>query len=145
MKSFTATDRDRGLRRLRRLTFGAVTGATMALLGISYVAAASYAGKASTASTTALNTSTSISTALTAASATHGVVDPTIGRAIRIAGYDDDFARIAGDRGPIALRAATVPGWQVVRVDSAAKTVHLPEGVELDLGSTGKALAADLA
>src|SRR5205807_2063390 len=31
------------------------------------------------------------------------------------------------------------------RVDSAAKTVHLPEGVELDLGSTGKALAADLA
>jgi len=88
---------------------------------------------------------TAISTALTAASATHGVVDPTIGRAIRIAGYDDDFARIAGDRGPIALRAATVPGWQVVRVDSAAKTVHLPEGVELDLGSTGKALAADLA
>ena len=70
MKSFTATDRDRGLRRLRRLTFGAVTGATMALLGISYVAAASYAGKASTASTTALNTSTSSATTSSSSSAT---------------------------------------------------------------------------
>ena len=88
---------------------------------------------------------TAITTALTAASATDGAVDPTIGTAIRIAGYDDDFSRIAGDRGPVTLRAVTVPGWEVVRVDHAARNVFLPAGVELDLGSTGKALAADLA
>ncbi|HYS01508.1 MAG TPA: hypothetical protein VET82_04075 [Candidatus Eisenbacteria bacterium] len=45
MKALTPTDRDRGLQRLRRLTFGAAAGALMAVLGISYVAAASYAGK----------------------------------------------------------------------------------------------------
>jgi thiamine biosynthesis lipoprotein ApbE len=88
---------------------------------------------------------TAITTALRAASVTHGAVDPTIGTAIRIAGYDDDFARIAGDRGPVMLRTFKAPGWQVVHVDRAAQTVFLPAGVELDLGSTGKALAADLA
>ena len=88
---------------------------------------------------------TAISTALTAASATGGAVDPTIGTAIRIAGYDDDFARIDDDRGPVTLHTVTVPGWQVVRVDRVSRSVFLPAGVELDLGSTGKALAADLA
>jgi len=88
---------------------------------------------------------TAISTALTAASATQGAVDPTIGAAIRIAGYDDDFARIAGDRGPVMPHAVKVPGWQLLRVDRAASSVFLPADVELDLGSTGKALAADLA
>ena len=86
-----------------------------------------------------------ITTALTAANVTHGAVDPTIGTAIRIAGYDDDFSRIAPDRGPVTLQAVKVPGWQVVRVDRVSRSVFLPTGVELDLGSTGKALAADLA
>jgi thiamine biosynthesis lipoprotein len=88
---------------------------------------------------------TAITTALRAASMTQGAVDPTIGTAIKVAGYDDDFARIAADRGPLRLRSFKVPGWQVVRVDRAAQRVFLPAGVELDLGSTGKALAADLA
>ena len=86
-----------------------------------------------------------ITTALRAASATDGAVDPTIGTAIRIAGYDDDFSRIAEDRGPVTLHTVTVPGWQVIRVDRIARRVFVPAGVELDLGSTGKALAADLA
>lgn len=88
---------------------------------------------------------TAITTALTAASATNGAVDPTIGTAIRIAGYDDDFSRIGRDRGPLTLRTVKVPGWQVVRFDRASRSVFLPAGVELDLGATGKALAADLA
>ena len=88
---------------------------------------------------------TAVTTALTAASVTHGAVDPTVGTAIRIAGYDDDFSRITEDRGPVSLRALKVPGWQVVHVDRASQSVFLPAGVELDLGSTGKALAADLA
>lgn len=88
---------------------------------------------------------TAITTALRAASMTQGAVDPTIGTAIRVAGYDDDFARIGADRGPVRLRSFRVPGWQVVRIDRAAQRVFMPAGVELDLGSTGKALAADLA
>src|SRR5947209_12164874 len=63
MNAITPTQRDRGLQRLRRLTVGAATGATMALLGISYVAAASYAGK--TSSSTALNSSSSTTSAAT--------------------------------------------------------------------------------
>jgi thiamine biosynthesis lipoprotein len=97
---------------------------------------------------------TAIDAALRAARLTDGAVDPTIGRAIRIAGYDDDFASIATD-GPhralpqrgseVQLRAWRVPGWQAIRLDRGSRTVSLPQGVELDLGSTGKALAADLA
>src|SRR5207245_820730 len=61
MKSLTPIQRDRSLERLRKLTFGAAAGSMMALLGISYVAAASYAGKSSSSSSTALNASTSSS------------------------------------------------------------------------------------
>jgi thiamine biosynthesis lipoprotein len=88
---------------------------------------------------------TAIEAALRAARLTNGAVDPTIGRAIRVAGYDDDFSRLAADRGPITVHAELVPGWQAIRLNRRAGTVWLPPGVELDLGSTGKALAADLA
>ena len=40
---------------------------------------------------------TAIEAALRAARLTNGAVDPTIGRAIRLAGYDDDFSRIAAE------------------------------------------------
>ena len=93
---------------------------------------------------------TAIDAALRAARLTDGAVDPTIGRAIRVAGYDDDFSRIAAEdfseRGrEMKLHAWRVPGWQGIRLDRRLRTVCLPHGVELDLGSTGKALAADLA
>jgi thiamine biosynthesis lipoprotein len=103
---------------------------------------------------------TAIDAALRAARLTDGAVDPTVGEAIRLAGYDDDFSRIAVE-GPlpalprergrenadreIKLRAERVPGWQPIRLDRRSRTIWLPQGVELDLGSTGKALAADLA
>jgi thiamine biosynthesis lipoprotein ApbE len=93
---------------------------------------------------------TAIDAALRAARLTDGAVDPTIGRAIRVAGYDDDFSRIAAEDSQVRgremkLRAWRVPGWQGIRLDRRLRTVWLPHGVELDLGSTGKALAADLA
>ena len=88
---------------------------------------------------------TAIDAAQRAARLTDGAVDPTIGQALRVAGYDDDFARIAARGGPINLRAWRVPGWQAIRFDRRSRMVLLPPGVELDLGSTGKALAADLA
>ena len=60
MNSLTPTQRDLGLQRLRRLTFGATAGALIAVLGVGYVAAASYAGKSSIASSsTALDTTSS--------------------------------------------------------------------------------------
>jgi thiamine biosynthesis lipoprotein len=99
---------------------------------------------------------TAIDAAQRAARLTDGAVDPTIGQAIRVAGYDDDFSRVAardplpalpqrGRETEVKLRAWRVPGWQAMRFDRQSRTVVLPAGVELDLGSTGKALAADLA
>ncbi len=64
---------------------------------------------------------------------------------MRRIGYDDDFDRLVSGGGPITLRIEPIPGWSTIRFDPAAHTVHTPPGVELDLGSTGKALAADLA
>jgi thiamine biosynthesis lipoprotein len=37
-----------------------------------------------------------------------------------------------------------VPGWTAVQFERASGTVIVPRGVELDLGATAKALAADL-
>ncbi len=88
---------------------------------------------------------TAIDAAQRAARLTDGAVDPTVGHAIRVAGYDDDFARVADQGRPVNLRAWRVPGWQAIRFDRRSRTVLVPAGVELDLGSTGKALAADLA
>jgi len=88
---------------------------------------------------------TAIDAAQRAARLTDGAVDPTIGHAIRVAGYDDDFSRVADQGHPLNLRAWRVPGWQAIRFDWRSRTVLVPAGVELDLGSTGKALAADLA
>ena len=82
--------------------------------------------------------------ALEAARRTGGAVDPTVGRALRITGYDADFDRVAGTTRPLELTLAPVPGWSVIAFDAAAQTVRVPSDVELDLGSTGKGLAADL-
>jgi thiamine biosynthesis lipoprotein len=89
--------------------------------------------------------SEAVGAALRASRASDGLVDPTVGRAMRMVGYDDDFARVAGRTEPIVLRLERVPGWQAVRLDPRRLTLRIGNGVELDLGSTGKALASDLA
>jgi thiamine biosynthesis lipoprotein ApbE len=76
---------------------------------------------------------------------TNGAVDPTVGAAVKLAGYDRDFASILADGPPIRLAVSQVPGWQAIQFDEAARTVLIPRGVEIDLGATAKALAADLA
>jgi thiamine biosynthesis lipoprotein len=83
--------------------------------------------------------------AVRAARRTRGAVDPTVGRALRVIGYDIDFDRLAGAARPLELRVAPVPGWSAISLDVRARTLRVPRGVELDLGSTGKGLAADLA
>jgi len=83
-----------------------------------------------------------LAVALRAAALTDGAVDPTVGSAVRVLGYDADFGSIAR-AGPAVVDVARVPGWQRIRIRGS--TVELPEGVCLDLGATGKAFAADLA
>ena len=58
--------------------------------------------------------------ALAAARATDGLVDPTVGRAVRLLGYDRTFTDVE-ERGP-ALRIGVerIPGWRAVVVDRSA-------------------------
>lgn len=86
-----------------------------------------------------------IAAGLRGAQLTGGAVDPTVGTAIRLAGYDADFALVIKDGGPLRVRATRVPGWQAIRFDAATRLVRIPRGVEIDLGATAKALASDLA
>ncbi len=86
-----------------------------------------------------------LSGAIDAARRTRGAVDPTVGRAMRVIGYDLDFDLLAANPRPLEVRVGPVPGWSVVSLDARARTLRFPRGVELDLGSTGKGLAADLA
>jgi len=83
-----------------------------------------------------------IAVALRAAELTEGDVDPTVGAAMSAVGYDRDFEEIqrAGQtEQPVTVR--TVPGWREVRLEG--RTLTMPTGIQLDLGATAKAWAAD--
>jgi len=84
--------------------------------------------------------------AIDAARKTDGLVDPTIGRALRLSGYDATY-RIVAARDPASFtpRFCRADGWRTIELDESQRTVRIPSGVELDLGATGKALAADRA
>ena len=84
-----------------------------------------------------------VEAALRAAVWTGGDVDPTVGQALRLLGYDRDFASVRP--APSVVRFTEVPGWKVVAVDRTRSTVTVPAGVRLDLGATAKALAVDRA
>ena len=97
--------------------------------------------------------------ALRAARLTDGDVDPTVGSALTLAGYDRDWrllepptaGSIPEDRSvrehPCAptVVARTVCGWRSLTFDAAAHTLRIPAGFTLDLGATAKAWAADRA
>ena len=82
-----------------------------------------------------------IAVALRAARLTDGDVDPTVGAAMSAVGYDRDFDYIKPNGPPLALTIKQVPGWREVRLDG--QTLIMPAGVQLDLGATAKAWAAD--
>jgi thiamine biosynthesis lipoprotein len=86
-----------------------------------------------------------IGVALRAARLTDGAVDPTVGIAIKRAGYDKDFAAVPANGKPISVIATPIPGWRAVEFSPSSRLVRMPRGVELDLGATAKALAADMA
>ncbi len=97
--------------------------------------------------------------AMRAAQLTDGDVDPTIGAALKLAGYDRDWHMLEGspegaptrdahlDKPPLSpiVLARAVCGWRSVVFDDAARTVRIPNGFEIDLGATAKAWAADRA
>ncbi len=87
-----------------------------------------------------------LAAALRAARLTGGDVDPTCGRALVGLGYDRDFAQVraAGDAPPrLTGPVGPVPGWRRVHLDRAGRRARLDKGVQLDLGATAKAWAAD--
>jgi thiamine biosynthesis lipoprotein len=82
-----------------------------------------------------------VGTALDAAEASGGLVDPTVGSAVRGLGYDRSIELLPTDGAPVSL-VQHVPGWR--RVHLYGDKLELPRGVDLDLGATAKARAADL-
>jgi len=83
-----------------------------------------------------------VEAALRVAAATRGLVDPTVGPALRALGYDRDF-RLVVDSHARTARLVPAVGWRRVRVDRRRCTVRVPTGGRLDLGAVAKAFAAD--
>jgi thiamine biosynthesis lipoprotein len=77
--------------------------------------------------------------ALTAAASTDGLVDPTLGEAIRSAGYDRDFEKLTPRPDPASPGS---PGrWRSVRL--AGRLLRRPGGLQLDLNGVVKAQTVD--
>jgi len=87
--------------------------------------------------------SDALTAALTAAAKSGGLVDPTVGTSMRLLGYDRDFAAIDPDDPAPAGETRRVPGWWRIGFAPGSRQVVLPRGVDLDLGATAKAFAAD--
>ena len=102
--------------------------------------------------------------ALRAAAVSDGDVDPTIGRALELAGYDRDWSQLQpaggaagavptapaprlatrdGAAGGPRLAVRARAGWRRIRLERARSVVTIPRGTRLDLGATAKAWAAD--
>lgn len=84
--------------------------------------------------------------ALTAARATSGAVDPTLGDALAALGYDRSYPEVteaAPRRDGIRVVRRPAPGWQRIELDAAHRVVSVPADIRLDLGATAKAWAAD--
>jgi FAD:protein FMN transferase len=84
---------------------------------------------------------TALEAALAVARMTGGLVDPTVGRAMRGNGYDRTFSRLAN--GALVPVLAPAGRFEQIELDRDSGTVRIPAGVELDLGASAKALAAD--
>ncbi len=82
--------------------------------------------------------------AIEAARATDGLVDPTVGGALRGLGYDRDFDVVVTTAPKPAFRLVPASGWESVRLDPECRRISLSRrSAELDLGATAKAFCAD--
>jgi len=84
-----------------------------------------------------------MSEALAAAELTDGDVDPTVGGAVSRLGYDRDLRLVLDETGPVRAVVRPVPGHRSLRLEGSR--LLLPPGIELDLGASAKAVAADRA
>ncbi len=83
-----------------------------------------------------------VGVAVDAARATDGIVHPLLGRHLVSWGYDRDYGELV-DTGPATPPPAPGPrSWTGLGL--AEDAIRVPAGTALDLGSTGKAFAADL-
>jgi thiamine biosynthesis lipoprotein len=85
-----------------------------------------------------------LAAALEVARRTGGLVDPTVGPAMRGNGYDTTFSRVALRDGSLVPSISPAGRWREIELDPETSSVLVPAGVELDLGASAKALAADL-
>ncbi|HEY0451100.1 FAD:protein FMN transferase [Actinophytocola sp.] len=85
-----------------------------------------------------------VDAALRAADESGGAVDPTLGSELRALGYDRNLAPTGADQ-PYLRVVRVGPRWREVDLDRAGHRVRVPAGVELDLGASAKAVAADRA
>jgi thiamine biosynthesis lipoprotein len=85
-----------------------------------------------------------VQVALQAAADTNGLVDPALGTYLITLGYDRTFAKVPR-RAPatVDIDPPVRQAWRDIRVDG--DTVTVPNGVQVDLGATAKAWAADKA
>ncbi len=74
---------------------------------------------------------------------TDGAVDPTVGNAIEALGYDRDLREVVRRPRSALLEQEPVVGFTHVHLNRPGRTVRIPRGVKLDLGSSAKALIAD--
>ena len=85
-----------------------------------------------------------IAVALDVAAITDGIVDPTVGSAMDAIGYDRDFDEVVRiDSRAARSDPAPAPGWRGVHLNRERRVVTLERGVQLDVGSSAKAFAAD--
>ncbi|HEY6962988.1 MAG TPA: FAD:protein FMN transferase [Gaiellaceae bacterium] len=87
-----------------------------------------------------------VAAALAAAAATDGIVSPALGGALAAAGYDVTFEVVRARAQTIVRPVPPRPdAWRGIELDVERRQLTVPRGVELDLGATAKALAADRA
>jgi thiamine biosynthesis lipoprotein len=79
--------------------------------------------------------------ALTAAWLSDGAVDPTVGATMAGLGYDRTLAAVRAVGLPRLSVVPSVAGWRSLRLDGSR--LFRPADVQLDLGATAKAVAAD--
>jgi thiamine biosynthesis lipoprotein len=90
-----------------------------------------------------------VTAACAAALQTGGLVHPLLGRTMVQLGYDRDLAEltpVTGDRAVMVPWPAETPdpeSWREIGLDPEG-AIRVPAGTALDLGSTGKAWAADV-
>jgi thiamine biosynthesis lipoprotein len=86
-----------------------------------------------------------LETACDVAVRTKGAVDPTVGNAIEALGYDRDLDDVLARPAAPPAALGAVAGFMHVQLNRPRRSVRIPRGVRLDLGSTAKALVADRA